>query len=150
MAQKHCEKRFPLKKSSSWERGNFWPSITNFRHLKALKQGRLCNKGVFFLSLFSCNFLTNWVKTFADLLFYANVGFHQVRILVFDIDQRWPVPSKVSSPYFFWNFDVKWSLKTSILLVQLLDDLRNFFIMTLLNHSICLIEDQRLYSRHRW
>ena len=36
--------------------------------------------------------ITNYVKIFTDLLFYAYVGIHQVRIMVFDNFQTCPVP----------------------------------------------------------
>ena len=66
------------------------------------------NKSVFFLSI------TNWVKMFTDLLFYALVGIYQVRILVFDNSQRCTVPldklywlSIISKVFFFYEFRLR-------------------------------------------
>ena len=37
--------------------------------------------------------MTNWAKIVTDFLFYAyGIGLHQVRILVFDNYQAYPVP----------------------------------------------------------
>ena len=49
-------------------------------------------QGCFFFHYSLATSMTNWVKIFTDLLFYAYVGIHQVRILVFDNYQRCPVP----------------------------------------------------------
>ena len=64
---------------------------------------------------------TDWVQIFTDLLFYAYVGIHKVRVLVFDNYQRCPVPLNTysncllptiatrrgyewrSEPYLTWN-----------------------------------------------
>ena len=46
---------------------------------------------VFFLLLFSCYFNDYLSPSFTDWLFY-DVGIHQMRILVFDNYQTWPVP----------------------------------------------------------
>ena len=57
-------------------------------HLKAHKFG---NKGGFlFISL--ATLMNKRVQLFTDLLFYAYVGIHKVRIPVFDNNQKCPAP----------------------------------------------------------
>ena len=46
----------------------------------------------FFSQCSLVNFDDQWAKIFIGLVFYAHVGIHQVRILVFDNYQRCPVP----------------------------------------------------------
>ena len=70
-----------------------WDLKPFIRHLNSAESTQFCASRVFFISLFSCN-STNWAKMFVVLLFYAYVGIHQVRKLVFDNYQRCPVPLK--------------------------------------------------------
>ena len=49
-----------------------------------LKAHKFFHKGVFFLSLFCFNFDDKLRTIFTDLLIYAYVGSHLMRILVFD------------------------------------------------------------------
>ena len=59
----------------------------------SLSQINLCNNWVFFLLLlFSFNSSDQLSKTLTDLLYYAYVWIHQVRILVFDNHQMCPAP----------------------------------------------------------
>ena len=53
-----------------------------------------CVTSVFLFQYSLATLTTNWVKILTDLIFYAYVGIHQVRILVFDNYQRCWVPHK--------------------------------------------------------
>ncbi len=57
-----------------------------------LNTNTFMKQGCFFLSLFSCNFDDNWAKIFTGLLFYAYVGMHLVKTLVFDNYQKYTLP----------------------------------------------------------
>ena len=61
--------------------------------IRRLKARKFVQKKWFFLFHYSrTTWMTNWVQIFTDLLFYAYVGIHKVRVLVFDNYQRCPVP----------------------------------------------------------
>ena len=90
-----CEKLLPLKRSY-WERGKFSLRVSDLkpfiRHLKA----PILQQGCFFFYYSLAPSFTNWVKSFTDLLLFAYVGIHQVKILVFDNYYRCPMPLKVT------------------------------------------------------
>ena len=73
-------------KDSFWERGNF--SLKQdfrseaFYYASESTQSNNATRVFFYYSL--ATWMTNWFQIFTGLLFYAYVGIHQVRRLIFD------------------------------------------------------------------
>ena len=57
-----------------------------------LKAETFVQQGCFFFHHFLATSMTNRAQLFTDLVLYADVGIHQVRRLVFDNYQTFPVP----------------------------------------------------------